>query len=102
MSADDDTRVLVSTIWARRRDDVLARVRVIEAALDEAGDEPRRAEAARQAHMLAGSAGTYGFARASELARVLEQALGSGAPPDDTLRAAAAELRELLEGEPEP
>lgn len=98
----DDTREILRRVWARRRDDVLARVDVIEDALvEEAGAEARE-EGRRQAHMLAGSAGTFGFPRASELARAIEHALeGDGSPDVAALRPTAAELRTILEGEPD-
>jgi HPt (histidine-containing phosphotransfer) domain-containing protein len=99
--ADDETRALLASIWAKRRGDVLDRVALIEAAI--ATDHPtetERTEAARQAHMLAGSAGTFGFPTASERARTIELTLESGAPPDGALRALAAALREELEGDP--
>jgi HPt (histidine-containing phosphotransfer) domain-containing protein len=99
--ADDETRALLASIWAKRRDDVLDRVALIEAAI--ATDHPsdaERVEAARQAHMLAGSAGTFGFPAASEHARTIELALESGAPVDAALRTVAAALREALEGDP--
>jgi len=75
----------IHAVWVRRRASVLARVGVIEHAVSEAlagnlGDE-LRFQAAREAHMLAGSAGTFGFPRASECARELELALEAAAPP---------------------
>jgi HPt (histidine-containing phosphotransfer) domain-containing protein len=98
--ADEATRQLLRTIWARRRDDVLGRVERIQAALSGERDPAELEAATRQAHMLAGSAGTFGFARASVLAREIEQRLASGGAPDDALRATAAALRAELEGEP--
>jgi HPt (histidine-containing phosphotransfer) domain-containing protein len=99
--ADAATRALLASIWAKRRGDVLDRVALIEAAI--ATDHPtptERTEAARQAHMLAGSAGTFGFPTASQRARTIELALEGGAPVDAELRAVAAALREELEGDP--
>lgn len=99
----DDTREILRRVWDRRRLDVLARVDVIDAALADGADAGAREAGRAQAHMLAGSAGTFGFARASELARDLEHALeGDGAPVDaPALRPVAAELRTILEGEPQ-
>jgi HPt (histidine-containing phosphotransfer) domain-containing protein len=100
---DEETRALLASIWAKRRDDVLGRVALIEAAIaTNAPSDAERTEAARQAHMLAGSAGTFGFPAGSELARRVELALESGAPVDDELRATALALRAALEGEPAP
>lgn len=97
---DDETRALLRSIWARQREDVLGRVALIEAALAGAPAEAERGEAARQAHMLAGTAGTFGFPDASALARKIELALDAGAAVDDGLRAAAAALRAALEDDP--
>lgn len=98
---DEQTRALLASIWAKRRGDVLDRVALIEAALvNDAPTDVERVEAARQAHMLAGSAGTFGFPRGSELAREIEHALESGAPVDAALRATAVALRGELSGEP--
>lgn len=97
----DDTGDILRRVWERRRGDVLARVDAIDAALADGADEQARDEGRRQAHMLAGSAGTFGFPRASELARELERALEADALPDAaSLRPQAAQLRVILEGEP--
>jgi len=60
----------------RARASFLVRADTIEgdaAALLEGGlSEPMRAEAEREAHKLAGAAGTFGLHRASDLARELE------------------------------
>lgn len=76
-------------IWARRRDEILASVAVLEdAVLDGLSgrlDDARREHACRDAHKLAGSAGTFGFLAAGEIARELERALGvprSPSPPE--------------------
>lgn len=98
----DDTGDILRRVWERRRDDVLARVDVIDAALADGADAGARDAGRGQAHMLAGSAGTFGFARASELARDLEHALeGDGALDVAALRPLAMELRTILEGEPQ-
>src|SRR5579863_1184749 len=66
-------------IWERRRPEVLGRVEVIERAVAAllAGElsEQLRGEAHSAAHMLAGSVGTFGYLRASQLARELESEL---------------------------
>ena len=59
-------------------------------------DEPTRLRAARAAHQIAGSAGTFGGARASLLARELERYLVDGASPEPSaLLPATAALEEL-------
>lgn len=97
----DDTAEILRRVWASRRDDVLARVDAIDAALADGRDDATREEGRRQAHMLAGSAGTFGFPDASRIARALEHTLASAAAPDGAQRAQAAELRRILEGEPQ-
>lgn len=97
----------LAAIWARRRDEVLAAVSVVEEAVLEGltgglGDE-RRDEASRCAHRLAGSAGTFGFARAGERAREIEQILRAvPVAPDRFPRLAdlVVGLRRELESEP--
>jgi HPt (histidine-containing phosphotransfer) domain-containing protein len=90
---------LLNVIWNGHRERVQQRVETISAALDalardELGPE-QRAEAERAAHMIAGAGGTFGFARATELARELEHRLALKAeprPPD------AVRLVILLDG----
>lgn len=68
-------------------------------------DEELRGEARRAAHKLRGSAGTYGFRRASDIAGELEDVLmGSEPIPIQEVPAVASlvlALRTELEGEPE-
>jgi HPt (histidine-containing phosphotransfer) domain-containing protein len=97
----DDTRDILRRVWERRRDDVLARVDAIDTALSNGRDDAAREEGCRQAHMLAGSAGTFGFPAASAIARELEHTLEAAVAPDDAQRAQAELLRQILEGEPE-
>ena len=66
-------------------------------------DDDRRAAAARVAHQLTGSAGTFGYRRASRLAAQLEQLLRTGdhspAAHSEARRVALALVVEL-DGEP--
>ena len=95
-------------LWQESRDEVLARITVLEdaAAALAAGElGPEQRERARQAaHKLRGAAGMFGFTRASETAQELEEVLGSGVQIEYswTPRFAAAVLamRSELEGEP--
>jgi len=100
---------VLSAIWERRRDEVLGRVGVVEdAVLDGLTgqlDAVQRERACREAHKLAGSAGTFGFPAASEIARELELALDAprALPPDQFPRLAdlvVALRRELEAGPP--
>jgi diguanylate cyclase (GGDEF)-like protein len=63
-------------VWGRHRDEVLARVSLIEGSVDSLCrgelDDRLRGEAQRTAHMLSGSLGMFGFAHAAEAAHELE------------------------------
>jgi DNA-binding response OmpR family regulator len=99
----------LSAIWARFRDATLARVDQLDAAVTALREhrlaEDARMEAAREAHKLAGSSGTFGFPAASLIARDLEQRFKSGLLTGDDVPALSeqlAELRAELEGSPRP
>lgn len=101
---------VIRAIWNSNRDEVMGRVAVLEdavAATIEGRLTPEdRVAAEREAHKLAGAAGTFGFGRASEAARKLEGILaGTDDIPLDRTLAAAHEvvaLREDLSREPLP
>jgi len=69
-------------------------------------EEEQRRAAERDAHKLAGSAGSFGFAEGSRLARTAEQLLQvlqpGRAEPAEQLRQIADELRRELDGRPRP
>ncbi|MGX6449954.1 Hpt domain-containing protein, partial [Patulibacter sp. S7RM1-6] len=76
---DADLQAAMAAIWVERRPEIEARVDVLEAAVTDAlegrlGAETQSA-AARAAHAIAGSAGTFGYLAASAHARDLERAL---------------------------
>ncbi|WP_259314643.1 Hpt domain-containing protein [Capillimicrobium parvum] len=103
-----DVRDVLRRVWESRRDNVLARVDVIDATIAAARvgalDDEQRAAGVREAHMLSGSAGTFGFGAATAMARELEHAFDvPGGPPSaalDHLGDVAGALRRELEGEP--
>ena len=96
---DGSVAELLGAIWNGQRERVQARVEVISAALDArahgALGPEQRAAAERAAHMIAGAGGTFGFARATELARELAHGLAHDAEPR---RADCARLVILLDG----
>jgi diguanylate cyclase (GGDEF)-like protein len=100
----------VAGVWAKYRDQVLGRVDVLEAAaiglLEGRLDREGRREAEREAHKLAGSVGTFGFAEASRLSREAETMLAGphDLPQADALRLAdlAVTIRRELSGPPSP
>ncbi|MFI7482212.1 Hpt domain-containing protein [Kocuria sp. M1R5S2] len=95
-----EARAALAQIWARHRDDILEHVAVLEdavAALMEDGlSGAARREAERRAHRLAGSAGTFGFSRASESALRLEAVFaGTDAVAPHEARTAAEDVAAL-------
>jgi diguanylate cyclase (GGDEF)-like protein len=98
-------------IWQRHRSEALAHVSVIEEALAALStrklDDQLHSLAKRAAHQLAGTVGTFGFTRASEVARELEHELDKAVPARlATMTWLVAVLRRELDedegGEPKP
>lgn len=73
-------RGTIANLWEEMKGSVLARVAVVEGAVAALRcgslEEGQRAEAEREAHKLAGSAGMFGFTAGSKLAREAELTLG--------------------------
>lgn len=99
----------LAAVWERFRDGTLRKVGVIEEAtiaLLEGHLLPgQRQQAEREAHKLAGSCGTFGFPRSSELARDIEKKLSSEAPTalDAVLISEQlSAMRQDLAGQPRP
>lgn len=71
------TPELINSIWERFKDKYSDRVTVLEqalaAAIDDDLSEGLRQQAKQEAHTLAGSLGSFGFAEASRLSREIEQ-----------------------------
>ncbi|HEU4558851.1 MAG TPA: response regulator [Longimicrobium sp.] len=100
----------VRQAWERFRGPVTARVDAIESAavavLEGTLNEEARRHAEREAHKLAGSVGTFGFAQGSRLAREVESLLQGSAPLGQTealrLTDLAVALRRELARPPSP
>jgi HPt (histidine-containing phosphotransfer) domain-containing protein len=98
----------VAALWERFRGAILDRVGVLErpvSALEHGPLNPKlRAAAVSEAHKLTGSAGTFGFAEGSRLARLLEEAFQADPPVGSAdaprLTAWVNSLRTELEGAP--
>jgi|GEM_PF-2600711 len=74
-----------SRLWENDRRTQRERLAVLARAMLNNGDTGTRAEAAREAHALAGVAAMYGFSKAAVIARKLEQTFEDPAPlPHDT------------------
>jgi diguanylate cyclase (GGDEF)-like protein len=102
--SDPTSGEALRAIWQEHRADVMERVGLIEravAALRKAElDEGLRVEAQRAAHLLIGSVGTFGFTRASEVARELELELSDPTPARaQAMAKLLATMHRELEGE---
>ena len=87
----------LAAIWAQHRDTMYARVDMIAAALLDGSKRPAAREAA---HQLAGTVGSFGFPRASDVARALEQMLAEGAADLGRMGELVGELRADLDDPP--
>lgn len=76
----------LAAIWERSREILQAQVEVIEravvAGIERRLDAGAQSDAAREAHKLAGSLGTFGYHEGSRLARALELTLAPAEPLD--------------------
>ncbi|MHB1510376.1 MAG: response regulator [Acidimicrobiales bacterium] len=93
----------LQALWGQFQGQILARVETLDEALvalvDARLDDELRRRAERDAHRLAGSAGTFGRHRASMLARGLEELFAGSAPIDLTAVKDALAQVESLRGE---
>lgn len=93
----------LQALWGRFQGQMLARVETLDEALaalvDTRLDDDLRRRAERDAHRLAGSAGTFGRHRASMLAHELEELFEGSAPVDLTAVLDALAQVELLRDE---
>ncbi|MHB1988313.1 MAG: response regulator [Acidimicrobiales bacterium] len=100
---DGEVTAEVEALWGRFQGQMLARVETLEealAALVEARlDDDLRRRAERDAHRLAGSAGTFGRLRASVLARELEELFAGSNTIEATAMPDALAQVELLRDE---
>ena len=100
-----DLTELLNQMWARFLPDINERVAILETAGQAlaAGEiTPEQRDAAHAAaHKLAGSLGTFGLARGSELAREFEQTCASAeacsSAQNMQLATLAAEIRTIIE-----
>lgn len=94
----------LAAVWTRTRPVLLERTAAVSAAVEElsrpAPDDETVARGRQEAHKLAGVLGTFGLDRGTDLARELEERLGSasGAGEAAELSALSEELCALVEG----
>lgn len=94
----------LQAIYDRARASFAENLATIDAAVSQlmagALDEPERDAAERAAHRLAGTAGTVGYAEATEPARQLEDAFANDPRPDQAglLREQVVALKDILSG----
>ena len=105
-SIEEKAKTAITQLWARYRPAILDRLSVVEAAAVEllkgSNDGESRRKAEGEAHKLAGSLGTFGFADASRDAREIEVLLQSvhlDATQTVRLSELAVNLRTQLEKE---
>lgn len=97
-NAQDTLQTMLSAIWLRSRAANEHRLAVLEAAYQDITDgafsHASALDAAREAHKLAGGLGSFGFSRASDAARTLEQFWRACADqrPNDLSSEAVADL----------
>jgi diguanylate cyclase (GGDEF)-like protein len=95
-TSDSDLHVAIAALWQRQRGEMIRRVEVVNAAiaalLDGSLTPELYSDAEREAHRIAGSAGSFGFTDASRHAREIELSLRAGASADS-----APHLAELVE-----
>jgi diguanylate cyclase (GGDEF)-like protein len=99
----------LATVWERFREVTLKRVDVIEdaavALLEGRLSPDHRRQAEREAAKVAGSAGTFGFPRSSQIARQIAEKLASDSPGELDAVFISEQLLALrtdLEGRPQP
>lgn len=101
--AGDRAAEIADRAWDRNR----ARSRELASWVDMARErelsDQERAVAAEVAHQLAGSAGTFGYLRTTEIARELEQVLAplEAAPDWERAEACVAEISSSLDAGPD-
>lgn len=88
----------LAAIWARHTEHVLARLDAIDRGTAVDSSREARQEAIGAAHQLAGTVGTFGFTRGTELARQIEARLGVTGAHSPALCVSARELRRELTG----
>ncbi|MDQ1295844.1 MAG: hypothetical protein QG608_3731 [Actinomycetota bacterium] len=98
----EDVDKALAEVWASAREIVRERLQVLRTVLSRImadlpvdPDDYRRAETA--AHTLAGTLGTFGLPRGSQLASSIEQILGESPVPDEALDTLAGRLGELVD-----
>ncbi len=105
---EDQVLALVSQIWHKSKEKIVARIDTLEQAtielLDGRLETDLRREAEREAHKLAGSLTTFGFPEGSRLARDIEQSFQADSPLESKdalhLSEKVVSLRQALEREP--
>ena len=86
-------------LWSKHSNGLLAQAKALATLTDDdLEDEDKRAYLVKCAHQLAGTVATFGFPRASEMARLVEHSLLDGNPPAESVRAQGAAISQMLQG----
>jgi diguanylate cyclase (GGDEF)-like protein len=107
-ASGSDVTAALAALWEQHRDQIVGRIDTIEQAIvslmEDTLDDELRLEAMRDAHKLAGSLGTFGYAEGTLFAREIERMLeGDTSPkPADSVRLSelAVGLRREVDREP--
>ena len=86
-------------LWAKHSGGLLQQAKALATLTDfDLEDEEKRTYLVKCAHQLAGTVATFGFPRASEMARLVEHSLLDGNPPAESVRAQGSAILQMLQG----
>ncbi len=89
-------------LWSKHSGGLLQQARALATLTDlDLEDEEKRAYLVKCAHQLAGTVATFGFSRASEMARLVENSLLDGNPPAESVRAQGSAILQMLQANPQ-
>ena len=85
-------------LWSKHSAGLLQQARALSTLTEpDLEDEEKRTYLVKCAHQLAGTVATFGFPRASEMARLVEHSLLDGNPPAESVRAQGSAILQMLQ-----
>lgn len=86
-------------LWEKHSTGLLKQAQALAEVTDfDLGEEEKRVFLVKCAHQLAGTVATFGFPKASEMARLVEHSLLDGNPPAESVRAQGTAILQMLQG----
>ena len=86
-------------LWEKHSAGLLKQAQALAELSDfDLNNEEKRVFLVKCAHQLAGTVATFGFPKASEMARVVEHSLLDGNPPAESVRAQGTAILQMLQG----